>query len=100
VGLKSVKIGERAALELTCDGIAHRSERPRAWFDCGSDFGNLSLALAAGWKERRNAKGIWLCPCCAHKNEQGGGAPTPTTRPSANAALRRRGGRPKIATTP
>jgi hypothetical protein len=41
--------------------------------DCGSDFGNLSLAIAAGWIERRNAKGIWLCPSCVHKNQQGGG---------------------------
>jgi hypothetical protein len=51
---------------------AANSERPRAWFDCGSDFGNLSLALAAGW-ERRKANGMWLCPRCAHENEQGGG---------------------------
>ena len=73
MGLKSVKIGEREALELACDGVTHRGERPTAWFDCGSDFGNLSLAIAAGWIARRNAKGIWLCPRCAHKNEQGGG---------------------------
>jgi hypothetical protein len=66
VGLKSVKIGEREALELVCDGVAYRGEQPAAWFDCGSDLGNLALAMAAGW-ERRKVNGMWLCPRCANK---------------------------------
>jgi hypothetical protein len=68
VALKTFKIGERDALELACDGVVHRGEPPTAWFDCGSDLGNLALATAAGWTERRNAKGMWVCPRCAHKN--------------------------------
>jgi hypothetical protein len=57
MGLKTIKIGAREAVELACDNVAHHGEQPRAWFDCGSDLGNLSLAMAAGW-ERRKANGI------------------------------------------
>ena len=63
-GLRAIKIGEREAVELGCDNVAHDGEQPIAWFDCGSDLGNLSLAMAAGW-ERRKANGTWLCPRCA-----------------------------------
>jgi hypothetical protein len=72
MGLKTIKIGEHEAAELACDSVAHRGEPPTAWFDCGSELDNLTLAMAAGW-ERRNANAMWLCPRCAHKNEQGGG---------------------------
>jgi hypothetical protein len=65
-GLKTIKIGEREAAELACDSVAHRGEPPTAWFDCGSDLGNLTLAMAAGW-ERRNANAMWLCPRCAQQ---------------------------------
>jgi hypothetical protein len=68
MGLKTFKIGERGALEFACDRVAHRAEPPTAWFDCGSDFCNLALAIAAGWTERRNAKGMWLCPRCAQQD--------------------------------
>jgi hypothetical protein len=68
VGLKSFQIGGRKALELTCDGAAHRSDPQTAWFDCGSGQGNLALAIAAGWAERRSPRPMWLCPQCAHKN--------------------------------
>jgi hypothetical protein len=71
MGLRWFKIGEREALELACDGVAHRGDRQTAWFDCGSDLGNLSLAIAAGWMERRNAKGTWLCPRCAQRDLKG-----------------------------
>jgi hypothetical protein len=37
-------------------------------FDCGSGLGNLALAIAAGWIERRSPKPMWLCPQCAQKN--------------------------------
>ena len=67
MGLKSFNIGEREALEITCDSVAHRGELPTAWFDCGSNLGNLALAIAAGWTEWRSAKRKWFCPQCAHK---------------------------------
>ena len=67
IGLKTIKIGAREAVELACDNVAHHGEQPRAWFDCGSDLGNLSLAMAAGW-ERRKANGMWLCPRCAQQD--------------------------------
>jgi hypothetical protein len=66
-GLKTIKIVAREAVELARDNIAHRGDPPTAWFDCGSDLGNLSLAMAAGW-ERRNANGMWLCPRCAQQD--------------------------------
>jgi hypothetical protein len=66
MGLKSINVGAREALEFSCDCAAHRGEPTIAWFDCGSDLGNIELALAAGWRERR-VKRTWLCPQCAHK---------------------------------
>jgi hypothetical protein len=66
MGLRSINVGGREALEFTCDCAAHRGEPATAWFDCGSDLGNVELALAAGWRERR-VKRTWLCPQCAHK---------------------------------
>jgi hypothetical protein len=57
MGLKTIKIGAREGVELACDNVAHRGEPPTAWFDCGSDLGNLALAMAAGW-ERRKANGM------------------------------------------
>jgi hypothetical protein len=68
MGVQSIKICERKALELSCDDIAHGTEWRAAWFDCGSDLGNFALATAAGWSERRNAEQAWLCPQCARKN--------------------------------
>jgi hypothetical protein len=66
-GLRTIKIGEREAAELACDNVAHHGEQPIAWFDCGSDLGNLMLAMAAGW-ERRKVNGMWLCPRCAQQD--------------------------------
>jgi hypothetical protein len=68
LGVRSIKIGKRKALELSCDGVEHRTQWRTAWFDCGSDLGNFALASAAGWSERRNAEQAWLCPRCASKN--------------------------------
>jgi hypothetical protein len=70
MGLKTIKIGAREAVELACDSVAHCGEPPIAWFDCGSDLGNLSLAMVAGW-ERRNVMGMWLCPRCAQQDLKG-----------------------------
>jgi hypothetical protein len=67
MGLKTINIVAREAVELACDNTAHRGGQPVAWFDCGSDFGNLSLAMAAGW-EQRKANGMWLCPRCAQQD--------------------------------
>jgi hypothetical protein len=67
MGLKTIKIGAREAVEFACDNVAHRGEQPIAWFDCGSDLGNLAIATAAGW-ERRKANGMWLCPRCAQQD--------------------------------
>jgi hypothetical protein len=62
MGVKIFGIGDgREAVELTCESPSHAGEARAAWFDCGSGSGNLSLAIAAGWMERRNAKGAWLC---------------------------------------
>jgi hypothetical protein len=68
MGVRSIQICERNALELSCDGVAHGTERRTAWFDCGSNFNNFELATAAGWSERRDAGEAWLCPQCARKN--------------------------------
>ena len=67
MGVRSIKICERNALELSCDGVAHGTQWRSAWFDSGTDFGNFALATAAGWSEWR-AKQAWLCPQCARKN--------------------------------
>jgi hypothetical protein len=66
MGVHSIKICERKALELSCDGSAHGTKWRTAWFDCGSDLRNIALATAAGWSERGDA--TWLCPQCARKN--------------------------------
>jgi hypothetical protein len=69
MGLKIIKMGEaREALELACDYPSHGDSARAAWFDCGSQEGNLALALTTGWTERRNAKG-WLCPECSLRRE-------------------------------
>ena len=65
MGLKSLNIGQRKALEIVCDGV-HKGYPPAAWFDCGSNPGNVELAIVAGWRERR-VKRTWLCPQCASK---------------------------------
>jgi hypothetical protein len=67
MGLKTIKIGGREAAELACDSVAHRGEPPTAWFDCGSDLGNLSLAMAAGW-ERRKPTGCGCARDAPNKN--------------------------------
>jgi hypothetical protein len=67
MGVRSIKICERNALELSCDGVAHATQWRNAWFDCGTDLGNFALATAAGWSEWR-AEQAWLCPQCARKN--------------------------------
>jgi hypothetical protein len=68
MGLKSFQTNVgREALELECDGRGHRDKVPTAWFDCGSHSDNLGLALAAGWTERRNARGTWFCPQCTER---------------------------------
>ena len=76
MGLRTIKIGERKAVELACDNVAHYGQQPIAWFDCGSDLGNLSLAMAAGW-ERGKANGMWLCPRCAQQDLKRDGARHP-----------------------
>ena len=68
MGLRTIKIGAREAVEIACDNAAHRGEQRTAWFDCGSDLNNFELATAAGWSERRDAREAWLCPQCARKN--------------------------------
>ena len=67
MGVRSIKICKREALELSCDGVAHGALWRTAWFDCGTDVGNFALATAAGWLEWR-AEQAWLCPQCARKN--------------------------------
>src|SRR6516225_1330385 len=67
MGVRSIKICERTALELSCDGVSHETHWRSAWFDSGTDLGNFALATAAGWSERR-AEHAWLCPQCARKN--------------------------------
>jgi hypothetical protein len=67
VGLKILNISaEREAAALSCDCQAHGGSPRTAWFDCGSRFGNLCLAKAAGWAEGRS--GVWICPQCAQRN--------------------------------
>ena len=82
MGVKIFGIGDgREAVELTCDSPSHVGEARAAWFDSGSDSGNLALAIAAGWMERRNAKGAWLCPQCVERNakKRGVSKNVPTT---------------------
>ena|SRR6516165_4408134 len=67
MGVRSIKICERTALELSCDGVSHETHWRSAWFDSGTDLGNFALATAAGWSEGR-AEQAWLCPQCARKN--------------------------------
>jgi hypothetical protein len=67
MGLKTIKIGAREAVELACDNFAHRGEPSTALFDCGCDLGNLSLAMVTGW-ERRKASRMWLRPRCAQQD--------------------------------
>jgi hypothetical protein len=68
MGCKIFAIGDaREALELSCDCPCHGDAVGRAWFDCGTYEGSLTLALAAGWRKRSNDKGAWLCPQCARK---------------------------------
>ena len=64
MGLKVLQIvGDREALAVECDDPAHGDEIRTAWFDCGSHSDNLTLAIVAGWGERRNNRtSIWLCP--------------------------------------
>jgi hypothetical protein len=65
MGFKVFAIGDaREALELSCDCPSHEGEG-RAWFDCGTYEGNLTLGLAAGWRKRRNDG--WACPRCTRK---------------------------------
>jgi hypothetical protein len=81
MGVKIFGIGAgREAVELTCDSPSHVGEARAAWFDSGSGPGNLALAIAAGWMERRNAKGAWLCPQCVERNtrKRGGSKNMPT----------------------
>ena len=55
MGLKVLQIvGDREALAVECDDPAHGDEIRTAWFDCGSHSDNLTLAIVAGWGERRN----------------------------------------------
>ena len=84
MGLRTIKIGVREAVEIACDNAAHHGEQRTAWFDCGSDLGNLTLATAAGW-ERRKTNGMWLCPRCAQQDLNGDRA-----RNSADEVPRRR----------
>jgi len=69
MGVRSIKICERHALELSCDGVAHATQWRSAWFDSGTDSGNFALATAVGWSEWR-AEQAWLCPQCAQRVER------------------------------
>jgi hypothetical protein len=85
MGLKTIKIGAREAVELACDYFAHRGEPSTALFDCGCDLGNLSLAMVTGW-ERRKASRMWLRPRCAQQDlKRTARAIVPTKRPAATA---------------
>jgi hypothetical protein len=70
MGLRIFHIGlEREALELECDDPAHATVFRRAWFECGCISDSLSLAITAGWFERRTDRtSAWLCPRCVLKN--------------------------------
>jgi hypothetical protein len=70
MGLKIFKIvGDRDALEVECDDPVHGDGIRTAWFDCGPHSDNLTLAIAAGWGERRNSRtSIWLCPLCVRRH--------------------------------
>jgi hypothetical protein len=69
MGLKVFKVGgEREALGIECDDPVHGDEERMAWFDCGSHSNNLTVAIAAGWLERRGDRtSVWFCPPCAHR---------------------------------
>ena len=68
MGIKALQVGAgREALEIVCDGAKHSGGPRSAWFDCGSNLGNLALAVAAGWLELSHAGKKWLCPQCAHR---------------------------------
>ena len=70
MGRKFFAIGDaREALELSCDCPSHREGAGRAWFDCGTYEGSLTLALVTGWTQRRDNKDLWACPQCARKIE-------------------------------
>jgi hypothetical protein len=65
MGVKFLKIGaQREALALVCDCPTHLTGARIAWFDCGSQSGNVSLAKAAGWSEGYSGSDAWLCPQC------------------------------------
>jgi hypothetical protein len=71
LGLNIFKIGaEREAAALSCDCPAHGGSARTAWFDSGSQSGNLCLAKAAGWTEGRSGRGAWICPQCAERTLQ------------------------------
>jgi hypothetical protein len=71
MGVKILKIGvKREALALVCDCPTHVNGARTAWFDCGSQPGNVSLAKAAGWTEGSGGPGAWLCPQCDQGSAQ------------------------------
>ena len=47
MGLKTIKIGAREAVELACDSVAHRGEPPTAWFDWALSPGLLSAGRSS-----------------------------------------------------
>jgi len=70
MAVKILKIGaKREALALVCDCPAHVDGARTAWFDCGSQSGNISVAKAAGWIEGYGPA-AWLCPQCAQGSAQ------------------------------
>jgi hypothetical protein len=72
-------------VELACDNVAHHGDRLVARFNCGSDLGNLTLAMAAGW-ERRKTDVMWLCPRCVQQDlKRDSVRDVPTKRPAAKA---------------
>jgi hypothetical protein len=71
MGVKILQIGaKREALALVCDCPTHGDGARTAWFDCGSQSGNVSLAKAAGWTEGYGGPDAWLCPQCVQGNAQ------------------------------
>jgi hypothetical protein len=71
MGVKILKIGaKREALALVCDCSTHVDGARTAWFDCGSQSGNVSLAKAAGWTEGYGGPDAWLCPKCVQGSAQ------------------------------
>jgi hypothetical protein len=81
MGIERMKVAECETLQFECDDLDHDENiaTRRAWFSCGSQEGNLKLAVACGWIE---AKSRWICPNCADRIRLGNGHGRPQKRAS------------------